>query len=309
MIIDAHMHLWDRLRGDVGVRVRALRNGLVRIGDQEVLGLPPYLLDGRCSYEMALSVMDAAGVDAAVVTQEYLDGDQNAYLAQVREKCPERFFVHGLLDFRRPGQLASEFRKVTQKHGFQGIKLPASYLAQATPRILLTDQRLMAVFEQMAGRQMVLSVDLAAGEAQVREMRTVAQAFPQLTITLRYCAMAGRKGWLKQLSLAREPNIYVESGGLAWLFRHEGPPFPGAQQAMGEAVGYVGAEKLMWGSDFPRTQVDFTYEQTLDFLLDGCDFLSETQRAAILGCTARKVLGFKKRTKPRPRPKRITELG
>ncbi len=308
MIIDAHMHLWDEVKGNVAVQVRSLRNGMITIGSEELLGMPAYLLDGRCPYEVALSVMDAAGVEAAVVTQEYLDGNQNAYLADVQQKCPERFFVQGLLEFRRPEGLSAEFRNVLQEHGFQGIKLPASYLAQANPRIHLTDRRLMDVFEQMAERHMVLSVDLAPGESQVGEMLAVARAFPQLAITLGHFAMVGRKGWLSQLALAKEANIHVESGGITWLFRQEGPPFPGAQEAVREAVGRVGAHKLMWGSDFPRTQVDFTYEQTLDFLLDSCPFLSDAERAAILGGTAAEVFGFKRPAKRRQRPKRITEL-
>ena len=84
MIIDAHIHLWDRIKGDIGEPVRARRNGIVTIGGREVLGMPPYLLDCRCPCEIFLSVMDAAGVDAAVVTQEYLDGNQNAYLSDIQ---------------------------------------------------------------------------------------------------------------------------------------------------------------------------------------------------------------------------------
>lgn len=308
MIVDSHMHLWDKVEGYVWARVHSLGNGMVGIGGEEVLGMAPYLLDGRCPYEVAMSVMDAAGVDAAVVTQDYLDGNQNAYVAEVREKCPERFFVQGLLEFRQPEQLSSEFRRVSREYGFQGIKLPAQALALATPRVSLTDRRVMDVLAQMAERRMILSADLDYGESQVEEMRAVARAFPQLTITLGHFAMVGREGWLKQLALAEEPNVYVESGGITWLFRQEGPPFPGAQEAVREAVGRVGADKLMWGSDFPRTQVDFTYEQTLDFLLKGCGFLSDAQRAAILGGTAAKVFGFQRPTKSRQRPKRITEF-
>jgi predicted TIM-barrel fold metal-dependent hydrolase len=302
------MHLWDKLEGYLGSHIRSLGNGIIEFGGERVLGMPPYLLDGRCPYEVALSVMDAAGVDAAVVTQDYLDGNQNAYLAQVRKHCPERFFVQGLLEFRQPDQLSGEFRRVSQEYGFQGIKLPAQALAQATPRVCLTDRRVMDVIEQMAERRMILSVDLDYGESQVDEMRAVARAFPQLTITLGHFAMVGRKDWLKQLALAEEPNVYVESGGITWLLRHEGPPFPGAQEAVRQAVARVGADKLMWGSDFPRTQVDFTYEQTLDFLVKGCRFLSDAQRAAILGGTAVKVFGFQRPTKARQRPKRITEF-
>ena len=309
VIIDTHMHLWDKIKGDVGYPVRSAGNGLVTVGSQKMLGMSPYLLDGRCPYEIALSVMNAAGVDAAVVTQEYLDGNQNAYLAEVQKKCPERFFIHGLLDFFRPDELLNEFKEVIRKYGFKGIKVPAMNLPKAKPRIFLTDQRLMSVFEQMEKRRMILSIDLDYGDSQVKEMHEVARSFPRLTITIGHFAMANRKDWLKQLSLAEEPNIYVESGGITWLFRDDGPPFPGAQEAFRKAVDLVGAGKLMWGSDHPRTMVDFTYEQTLDFLLHGCPFFTDDQKKVILGETAMKIYGFKWPLEERRRIKKITEMG
>ena len=63
MIIDAHMHLWNKLKGDIGEPVHALKNGLIRIGNNQVLGMPPYLLDCRATSELFMSFMDAAGVD------------------------------------------------------------------------------------------------------------------------------------------------------------------------------------------------------------------------------------------------------
>ena len=308
MIIDAHMHLWDKVHGDIGKPVRSTGNGMVTIGGSEVLGMPAYLPDGRATCEIFLSLMDAAGVDAAVVTQEYLDGSQNEYLARVKERHPGRFFVHGLLEFRRPDELADEFSEVIETFGFQGIKLPAAYLAENEPRIYLTDKHLMHVFGRMESQGMILSADLYQGDTQVVELREVARAFPRLTIALGHFAMANRKGWKDQMLLAEEPNIYVESGGITWLFRQEGPPFPGAREAFRTAVDLVGAEKLMWGSDFPRTMVDFTYEQTLDFLRDGCDFLSDGEKTAILGGTACRLFEFGEPPEPRTRPKKITEL-
>ena len=308
MIIDAHIHLWNTINGNIGRKVKAGSNGKIKIGNEEYLGMPPCFLDGRCPIEMAVSFMDAAGVDAAVVTQEYFDGNQNEYLGEGVRQNSERFFVHGLLEFRKPGRLMNEFNAAVAQYGFKGIKMPARYLPGLLPRIFLTDKKLMAVFAKMEEKGMILSVDLAEGETQVEEMRSVARTFPGLIITLGHFAMAGRKGWLKQLALAGEPNIYVESGGITWLYRREGFPFPGAQKAIRDAVDRVGADKLMWGSDFPRTMVDFTYEQTLDFVLHGCPFLSSLERNLILGGNAASIFGFKKPSKPGYRIKKITEL-
>ena len=308
MIIDAHSHLWDQLTGNVGVDVRPLKNGMIRMGDDQCLGMPPYLLDGRNPCETMMAFMDAAGVQAAVVTQEYLDGNQNAYLADVAKRYPDRFYVHGLLEFRTPDELADEFAEVTDAYDFKAIKLPSCYLAEADPRIAITDSRIMAIFEKMEKQKMLLAIDLDSGASQVEEMREAARAFPKLTITLGHFAMANRPDWHVQLALANEPNVYVESGGITWLFREEGPPFPGAQRAFEEALQRVGADKLMWGSDYPRTLCDFTYEQTLDFLIDGCKSLSDADRRALLGENAARVFGFQTPEQEKKRPTKITEM-
>ena len=106
MIIDAHCHLW--LRQDTvvdGKEIRPLPNGRSMFMGTEVQMLPPFLIDGVNSAEVLLSNMDYAQVSAAVVTQEFIDGFQNDYLEDVARRWPDRFFVFGMCEFRRPGFL------------------------------------------------------------------------------------------------------------------------------------------------------------------------------------------------------------
>jgi len=55
--------------------------------------LPPFMIDGKNSAEVFISNMDYAQVEAAVVTQEFIDGCQNDYLADVALRFGDRFFV------------------------------------------------------------------------------------------------------------------------------------------------------------------------------------------------------------------------
>ena len=48
----------------------------------------------------------------------------------------------------------------------------------------------------------------------------------------------------------------------------------------------------MWGSDWPRTMVDFTYRQSLDFIFTD-DAIGSEDKAAILGANAAELYGFK----------------
>ncbi len=301
MIIDAHIHLWDHVDGQLGSsKVSGLTNGVIKIGSKKIQGMPSWFTDCKNPVELAMAAFDDAGVNAAVVTQEFLDGNQNGYLAKVSKKYPNRFFVHGLIDFRQPKVLKKQFSQIL-KQGFRGIKCPAMPLPDLKKPVKLDSPELMEIWEQMQAGKMILSIDLASGDVQVSQMKNVIKTFPKLKIAIGHFGMVGHGKWKEQIKLAHNENVYVECGGIIWLFRHEGPKFPGGQRAIKTAMNLVGTEKLMWGSDYPRTMVDFTYRQSLQFVTEGCSFLTDKQRAMFLGGNARRLYGFKKQAQRKPR--------
>ena len=83
----------------------------------------------------------------------------------------------------------------------------------------------------------------------------------------------------------------IESGGITWLFNKEFYPFKGAVRAIRQAIDTVGADKLMWGSDYPRTITAITYKMSYDFVVKS-DELSGEEKALFLGENARKFYGF-----------------
>ena len=104
--------------------------------------------------------------------------------------------------------------------------------------------------------------------------------------------MVTRPDWLKQIRLARHPNVFIESGGITWLFNDEFYPFKGAVRAIREAADEVGFTKLMWGSDYPRTITAITYRMSYDFIIKS-DELSNEEKALFLGENAKAFYGFK----------------
>ena len=98
-------------------------------------------------------------------------------------------------------------------------------------------------------------------------------------------------GWTEQIKLARYPNVFIESGGIIWLFNDEFYPFKGAVRAIREAAGLVGMEKLMWGSDYPRTITAITYRMSYDFVVKSNE-LSDEEKSLFLGGNAKAFYGF-----------------
>ena len=84
----------------------------------------------------------------------------------------------------------------------------------------------------------------------------------------------------------------IETGGITWLYNSEFYPFPSAVRAIREAAGLVGMEKLMWGSDYPRTITAITYRMSYDFITKSDEFTDEEKRL-LLGDNARRFYGFR----------------
>ena len=232
---------------------------------------------------------DYAQVSAAVITQEFIDGFQNDYLADVVSRYPDRFFVCGMCEFRKPGFL-EEARQLVAR-GFRAIKIPAQRLLMKEGRVRLNCDEMMRMFRYMEEKGVLLSVDLAEGARQVGEMEEVLQECPRLKVAIGHFGMVTFPDWKEQIRLARHPNVMIESGGITWLFNDEFYPFKGAVKAIREAAELVGMEKLMWGSDYPRTITAITYRMSYDFIVKSPE-LTDGEKRLFLGENARKFYGF-----------------
>ena len=290
IIIDAHSHLWVKQDAVVeGLPIRTLENGRSLFMGEVRQMLPPFMTDGVNSAEVFLSNMDYAQVSAAVVTQEFIDDFQNDYLAEVAVRYPDRFFVCGMCEFRKPGYLDQARQLITR--GFQGIKIPAQRLLLKEGRVRLNCEEMMQMFHLMEQNGVLLSIDMADGATQVGELEEVIQEYPKLKVAIGHFGMVTRPQWKEQIKLARYPHVRIESGGITWLFNDEFYPFKGAVRAIREAAELVGFEKLMWGSDYPRTITAITYRMSYDFVSKS-DELTEREKALFLGENARSFYGF-----------------
>jgi L-galactono-1,5-lactonase len=292
-IIDAHAHLW--LKQDTivdGKHIKTLTNGRSLFLGEVRQMLPPFMIDGKNSAEVFLSNMDYAQVSGAVITQEFIDGFQNEYLEEVSSRYPERFFVCGMCEFRKPG-FFSQAQSLISK-GFKAITIPGHRLTDADgKRIMLNSEEMMKMFHYMEDNNIILSIFLMEGVTQIPEIKEIIQECPLLKIAIGHFGMVTCQDWKEQILLARNKNVMIESGGITWLFNDEFYPFKGAMKAIREAADLVGMEKLMWGSDYPRTITAITYRMSYDFIIKD-SLLTEKEKTLFLGENALKFYGFKK---------------
>ncbi len=280
LIIDAHSHLWLRQDTTVdGKRILSLKNGRSIFMDEEVQMLPPFMIDGRNTAEVFLSNMNYAQVAAAVVVQEVIDGCQNEYLAEVQRQYPDRFLCMGM------AWNVAEAQAVIDA-GLRGIAFPGHRMHEPL-------QTLMPVFKLMEHHDMVLSMCLGDDEAQIAQMGEVIEECPRLRVAIGHFGMPTTASFRSQVLLARKgENVMIESGGITWLYNPEFYPFPTAIRRIREAAEWVGMNRLMWGSDYPRTITAITYRMSYDFVEKSAE-LTADEKAQFLGENAQRFYGFK----------------
>ncbi|MBE5815551.1 MAG: amidohydrolase [Clostridiales bacterium] len=250
-MIDAHLHLWQKQQGRVnGLPVYSLGGGRSLFGAEVRQMLPPCMTDGVNSAERLLANMDFAQVAGAVVTQEYIDGNQDAYLQQVRRENPVRLRVCALYEEKPLGDVSWA----------DGIKICAGRLAD--PDLTKLDD----VFALAREKDLFIGLDLADGDTQTASLREMIAQYPEVRMAIGHFGMVTTPGWQEQIRLAQSPNVFVESGGITWLFNSEFYPYPSAVRAILEARDICGIHKLMWGSDYPRTMTAITYRMSWDFV-------------------------------------------
>jgi hypothetical protein len=114
---------------------------------------------------------------------------------------------------------------------------------------------------------------------------------PRLRLMVCHVGGAPEGIWQRRALLAKKANGWVDLAALPLLGgRDEEYPFPLAQEVVRWAVETFGAERVLWGTDYPPTLNGATYRQLLDWVRRHCPFLSEAQRAEVLGGAAERVL-------------------
>lgn len=279
LIIDAHSHLW--LRQDTvvdGQPIRTLENGRSLFFGEEVQMLPPFMIDGKNTAEVFLSNMNYAQVAGAVVVQEVIDGCQNDYLTQVQKQYPNRFFCMGMAWTKEEAQAVIDA-------GLKGIAFPGHRMREPL-------QTLMPIFKLMEEKGMVLSMCLGDDEKQIAQMAEIIQECPNLKVAIGHFGMVTTPSFKSQVLLARlGKNVMIESGGITWLYNAEFYPYPSAIRSIREAADWVGMDRLMWGSDYPRTITAITYRMSYDFIEKSSELTADEKRL-FLGENAQRFYGF-----------------
>ncbi|MBM3475117.1 MAG: amidohydrolase [Armatimonadetes bacterium] len=287
MIIDAHMHVCPRVGGtDDRLPYQARAYGQAEGAKGLVQLLPPSFERTDSPPELALAHMDWIGVDRAFLVQGPMYGYHNKYVAGAVNRYPDRFLGFAIVDPTQ-GQPAAEELAECRERGLRGLKIEWPGLRGMAPSARLGGEQEWIVWRKAQELGMILYLHTLPGKEQVEDVRRIVGDLG-LTVVIAHLGNAPHEGWEEQVGLAQEGRVYLSCSALPFATKEDFPA-PKARDLLKHAVETVGAEKIMWGSDYPGTLTRFTYPQTLEWVRSYCTFLEPEQMAAILGGTAEKV--------------------
>jgi predicted TIM-barrel fold metal-dependent hydrolase len=290
-IIDMHMHLFPRFSG-LG---QSRHYGRFVFDGQEKQALPPSFVNTDSQPEVALAYMDWCGVERAMLLQGPYHGSQNVFYLDVIQRWPDRFVAMAMVDPTEGEHAARELRRSTED-GCLGLKIEIDSLRRVSPHFEFLGKSEMKVWEVVAEKNLPVYLHLTQDERSLQEgegMLALLKRWPELNFVVCHLGMPPFEGWQQRALLAQHPNIYADISAAHWFFQAdqgETYPVPGGQRVLQWAVEHLGADKLLWGSDYPMSLALLTYLQMIDLVRVEATFLTDTQRAQILGGNARALL-------------------
>jgi predicted TIM-barrel fold metal-dependent hydrolase len=306
MIIDAHTHIFDEMRGiNAAGPVRGIGYGRVRVGDgaaaRDMPFLPP-LNERTChTADMLIQQLDQAGVDKAVLLQGPWYGDQNDVVRAALARHPNRLAGAAYFDPWLPDARSTFDREIAGDSAFRCVKLEfsASFgLCGFRPDARLDHAAVKWLWPALEQRGLVLTLDLGAiGSVsyQTEAVRHIAEHHPRLKIVIAHLGQVTRAAehdpahwqqWHAQLALGCLPNVWFDTSSLPGAMYDEGYPYPSVERYVRIAADQIGAAKLMWGTDIPGLYRVGTYPQLLELGRRHTAFLSPRDQARVLGETA-----------------------
>ena len=281
---------------------------------------PPMLYNLESTPEMLIAEMDYIGVDMAILHQSPHLGLLNGFLNQVVARYPDRLMR--LIKVREgdvpltPDKAIEVLESEVKAGDRCGLQFVSKFYYQGGHTEPWDDGAMRPFWETVAalripvyftfwGARPSASYSSAEREVYIEENRSLLRwmdRYPDLTVVLTHGIPW--RSYMEDSRITFPDNVWdvfkapqcnlqlLFPISLGAIFEY---PWKELEPAVKECVEHVGADRLIWGTDMPMVARFCTYRQTMDQYRVHCDFLSDDERASILGGTAARVMGIENR--------------
>lgn len=270
MIIDSHHHLWDPSRGDYGWMPK----------DDPILSRVYSLREGEETFA-------ANGVAHTVVVQAAPTVAESDYLLSLADQSDVLAGVVGWIDFEDASHRA-QLDRLAAHPKFRSVR-PMVQDISDNDWVLRPEIRW--AFDALL--DLDLAFDALGFPRHIARFREIFQRYPDLRVVIDHClkpeiALGAFDEWAREMEqLAHETNALCKLSGLV-TEAGEDHGEAALKPYVEHVVAVFGAERIMWGSDWPVCRLKTEYGDWLSLAKSLTDHLPGSQQQAIFGGNCRK---------------------
>lgn len=270
--IDAHSHIWTPDTGHY-----PLAAGFRRANMEP----------SSFTVQELLERAKPAGVKRVVLIQMSFYGYDNRYMLDAIKMYPGQFSGVAVID---QNQLHPDLEmKELKSHGVRGFRI---YPKDMPIDRWLAGEGLRAMFKTGAAEN--LNMCCLIDPVALPALSQACQKFPETPVVIDHLCRIGVTGKIEPAEvnalcdMARHKRVTVKVSAFYALGRKK-PPYLDLGPLIKQVYEAFGPERLMWATDCPFQVADHTYQQSLDLILHGLDFLNAADKEWILRKTAERV--------------------
>lgn len=249
-VIDSHLHVWA--------------------SPEEAADKFPYFagqeptLPGHVDF--LLECMAEAGVDGALIVQPINHKFDHSYVTSVLKKYPTKFVGCCLANPAEDGSGLKQLEHLILKDGYRAVRLNP-YLWPSGQQ--MTNEIGKAMFSKAGELGVPVGFMCMKGlNLHLSEIEKLCTEFPSTAVMLDHVAFCKPPtndeeslAFSELLKLSRFPQVHVKFSA---LFRVSRKPFPyeDLSEVLSQVVSSFGANRVMWGSDFPFIVAECGYKDT-----------------------------------------------
>jgi predicted TIM-barrel fold metal-dependent hydrolase len=234
--------------------------------------------------EEAVGLMDAGGVDAAVIHPPGWDPGATAMAFAAVRDYPGRFAIMGALPLDRPQESGALVASWRSQPGMLGLRYG---FLQEPLRSWIEDGTLDWLWT--AAERAGVPIAMLATDS-LPAIGRIAERHPGLRLTIDHLGGRGGNTTLKDaaamthmpalLELAKHPNVAVKATG-APGYSSEAYPFPAMHLFVRQIYDAFGPQRTFWGTDI--TKMPCSWRQCVTMFTEELPWLSEQDKVLIMG--------------------------
>lgn len=239
------------------------------------------------SAEMLLGLMRMNGVARTVLIQVIHYRWDNRYLASVLKRYPQHF--QGVCRVKPEDTAAPDHLSELTEQGFHGVRLSPAAGANGD---WIRGPLMPPLWRRCADLKVPMTV--LTPVTRLPDLIPLIERNPELTVVIDHMADSPLNQPEKLellLALERYPRVFVKISHM-WSLSEQPYPYPDAAKQVRRLYDRFGAERLMWGTDWPICLKQLSYARAVALFRDHLGFMSPKDHEQVLYKTVQRVWPF-----------------